>query len=193
MDGQTGIIILYILIGFFVLSIITTGLGFLIMYRRRKLIFTKFLTKTGQWISKSWFPNQIEENFEYDNKPYEYDITQCTRDKLNRPIAHYYEGNPKQQIFDYNKTNQKIVIGSEDLTMKDYSVLIASKVIRDIFQDDEVMNYLLIILVAVALLGIANIIVTVTHNTETVGLVGDNETIRIIAEGVRVAIQQGAT
>lgn len=191
MDANTGMIILYVIMGFFGFVTIVCGLAFYIFWRRRKLIFTNFLSDTGQWEKKAWMPDKLDKTFYYDGCAYNYDIRKCTRDRINRPIAHYYKGNPEQQIFDFNKTNKKLVINTQEITMKDFVTLMLTKVIRDIFQDDEVMNWLMIIAGLVVCFGIAIIIVVLTHNVKTVSLNNDNQTISIIAEGVKQAIKSG--
>jgi hypothetical protein len=179
--------IFWAVIIFFGLVTLIGGTIFLILWNRRKLIFTNFLSDTGQWERQSWKPDKLGNTFMYDHETYKYDIKKCTRDRINRPIAHYYKGNPEQQIFNYAETNKKINIEGNVLTQKDFSVLMLSKVLRDIFQDDEVMNMLLIILIAVGLIGITNIILIVTHNPD-VTLASNNQTIDIIAQGVKQAI-----
>lgn len=182
-------IIFWCVIGFFGLVTIIGGITFWILWNRRKLIFTNFLSDTGQWERKSWKPDDMKNTFVYDNETYKYDIKKCTRDRINRPIAHYYKGNPEQQIFEYAKQNQAVVINNQQITAKDFTVLMLSKVLRDIFQDDEVMNMLMIILIAVGVIGIINIILIITHNPD-VTLANNNQTINIIAEGVKNAITQ---
>lgn len=188
MDGNTGMIILYIIMGFFVFVTIVCGTIFWIMWRRRKLIFTNFLSDTGQWERKSWHPDKISAEFDYDNSRYKYDIKKCTRDRINRPVAHYYKGNPEQQIFDFSKGNKKVDIGTMEITGKDFLVMMTSKVIKDIFSDDEVMNWLFIILGAVCLFGIATIIIVLTHNPKEMHLVADNRTTDLLVNAVRKAM-----
>jgi hypothetical protein len=179
--------------GFFGFVTIVCGLLFYIFWRRRKLIFTKFLSPTGQWEGKSWMPKDISAEFEYDGEQYKYNIKKCTRDHLNRPIAHYYKGNPEQQMFNFAETNKKLMISGEELTIKDFTRLMSSKVIRDIFQDDEVINLLYLIILVVAVLGIATIICIFAKSTPPVHLVNDNETINIIARGVKLGMSKGFT
>lgn len=185
-----GIIIFYIIFGFFAFCMIVAVAVMYWFYRRRKLIFTNFLSETGQWERKEWMPNKIEKHFEYDGHPYEYDIKLCTRDSLNRPIAHYYKGNPKQQLFLMEKGNKSIVIGTNEITGKDFRVLMLSKVLRDIFADGEVQGWLLLILIAVVVVGVGLGIMIYTHDPKIV-LKADNETISTIAQGVRLALQRG--
>jgi len=178
-------IVIYGVIIFFGLVTIIGGTTFWIMWNRRKLKYTNFLNSTGQWERESW--KEIGKTFVYDNETYKYDIEKCTRDKINRPIAHYYKGNPEQQEFDYRKGVKSVVINTKEITAKDFNVLMLSKVLRDIFQDDEVMNMLMIILIAVGVIGLINIVLIVTHNPHVI-LKDDNETINIIARGVKQAI-----
>lgn len=189
-SGSTGLLIFYFIFGFFAFVMITAGITMTILWKRRKLTFTNFLTENGQWERKSWSQKEISDTITYKNQTYKFDIKKCTRDKLNRPIAHYYVGNPEQQIFNLGLGNKKVDIGTNEITGKDFMVLMTSKVLRDIFQDDEVMNMLWIILIVVALVGVASIIFTVTHNPEVVLEAGNNQTVQIIAEGVRLAITQ---
>jgi hypothetical protein len=139
------------------------------------------------WERKSWLPNELGVSFIYDNETYKYDIKKCTRDRINRPIAHYYKGNPEQQIFDFRNSNKSITINTQEITQKDFNVLMLSKVLRDIFQDEEVMNMLWMILIGVGLGILINIIMVVTHNPQVI-LKDDNRTVEIIARGVRMAI-----
>ena len=188
MDGETGKLIFYIVLGFITFVFISVGITVWILWNRRKLTFTNFLTENNQWERKSWKQKEISDTIVYKDFTYKFDIKMCTRDKLNRPIAHYYIGNPNQQQFDVSLGHKKINIGTADMTGKDFMVLMTSKVLRDIFQDDEVMNMLWIILIVTILVGVASIIFTVTHNPECVLEAGNNQTIQIIAEGVRQAI-----
>jgi hypothetical protein len=190
MDGQTGKIIFYIIIGFLSTLFLAATITMLILWRRRKYIFTKFLTDTGQWEGESWMPNKIGKQFVYDNETYDYCIVDCTRDALNRPIAHYYKGNPKQQKFNFALNNKKIDIGTGEMTMKDFNVLMLSKVLRDIFQDEEVMNMLMLILIAIGVSVLINVILIVTHNPP-VKLKNDNTTLQLITDACRNAITGG--
>lgn len=183
-------LIMWILIGFAGLILLSIILTMFILWKRRRLIFTNFLSETSQWERKGWYPEKIGKTFVYDNETYEYDIALCTRDRQNRPIAHYYKGNPKQQQFDYQKGNKKIVINTKEITAKDFMVLMLSKVLRDIFQDDEVMSLLMIILIVTIVGTIINGVLILTRNP-TVILTPDNTTITTIAQGVRVAIANG--
>jgi hypothetical protein len=189
-SGQTGMLILYIIIGFFGFITICCGTLFWIFWNRRKLIFTNFLNDTGQWERQSWKSKDLTDTFVYDEQTYKYDIKKCTRDKINRPIAHYFKGNPEQQIFNYSDKNKKIDIGTQNLTGKDFHVLMLSKVLRDIFQDEEVIQMLWIIIIEVALFGLITIIVVATHNPQVV-LKADNQTISVISSAVKQAIMSG--
>lgn len=180
-------IIFWCVLGFFVLVTIIGGSLFWILWNRRKLIFTNFLSETGQWERKSWKPQSLGKTFIYDNETYKYNIEICTRDRINRPIAHYYKGNPEQQLFDYKKGSKSVVINTKEITAKDFNVLMLSKVLRDIFQDDEVMNLLMIIIIITSLGILINIIMIVTHNPQVV-LKDDNRTLEIISRGVQQAI-----
>lgn len=188
MDGNTGMLILYIIMGFFGFVTIVCGITFWVLWRRRKLTFINLLNDSGRWERLSLMPDKVDKIILYDKVNYKFDIKKCTRDRINRPVAHYYKGNPNQQIFDYTQMNKSVTIETEELSMKDFTTLMLSKVIRDIFQDDEVMNFLMIILVAVCFFGIATIIIVLVKKTPPVHLIGDNETINLIAQGVRQAI-----
>ena len=185
---MNGMLILWIVIGFFGLLSITGSLTIWVVMHRRKLIFTNFLSQTGQWERESWLPKNLGKTFVYDNETYNYNIELCTRDRLNRPIAHYYKGNPEQQRFDYKNGSKSVTINTKEITAKDFNVLMLSKVLRDIFQDDEVMQFLMIILIAVGVIGIINAILIITHHPAVV-LANDNSTISIIAR----ACKQGIT
>lgn len=189
--GETGMIILYIIMGFFAFISIVCGITFFILWRRRKLVFTNFLTDTGQWIKQTWMPKDISDTFTYDGCVYKFDIKKCTRDKINRPIAHYYKNNPEQQIFNYAEKNKKIKIGNEELSQNDFITLMKTKVLKDIFTDDEVMMLLYILIGLTILIGVTGIIITITHKPPCVLTVGkNNETLDIIAQGVKLAIQR---
>lgn len=180
----------WIFYGFFIFIafvLLVAGITMFVLWNRRKLIFCNFLSDTGQWERQSYKPQQLAKTFEYDGETYKYDIKKCTRDRLNRPIAHYYKGNPEQQIFDFNQTNKTIHINAQDITAKDFLVLMTSKVLRDIFQDEEVMNMLWIILIATIVIGLIVSIIVFTHNPPCT-LKNDNQTISIIAQGVRQGI-----
>jgi len=184
----SGLTIFYIVFGFFAFILIAFGIIIWILWSRRKLIFTNFLNDTGQWSRKSWKPDELDKEFTYDNETYKFDIKKCTRDKQNRPIAHYYKGNPEQQVFDYTKAHPSIDIGTYKITSGDFRVLMLSKVLKDIFTDEEMMKWLMIILFAIIIVGIGVSIVVFTHNPKCVLSVKDNETISAIAEGVRQVI-----
>lgn len=192
MNGNVGMIILWIVIGFFGFITIVIGSLFWIFWRRRKLVFLKFLNDTGQWEGKSLMPDDVKDINEYDKQFYKYDIKKCTRDRINRPIAHYYKGNPEQQQFNYMLRNKPIDIGTKEITGRDFHVLMLSKVLRDIFQDEEVMMLLYIIMGEVALATIIVCIMVGTHNPQVV-LKYDNQSISVITEGVRQAIMNKVT
>lgn len=183
-------IIFYGVIIFFGLVTIIAGSLFWILWNRRKLIYTRFLNDTGQWEVKTWKPDKIGNTFIYDNETYKFDIKKCTRDKINRPVGQYYKGNPEMMEYDYNQTNKKIVINASEITAKDFSVLMLSKVLRDIFQDDEVINMLWILIIEVAVIGVIGIIITATHNPD-VTLASNNQTTAIIEDAVKRAIGIG--
>lgn len=188
MMGSVGLIIFYILFGFFALILISGGITIYVLWRRRKLTFTKFLNDTGMWEGKSWMPDTFYKQFVYDNETYKFDIKKCTRDRINRPIAHYYKGNPEQQLFDYSKGNKSVNIGTNEITAKDFTVLMLSKVLRDIFQDEEVMRLLMIIIIEVALFGIIIAIMILVHNPKIECLKIDNSTRDFMVNSVKTAI-----
>lgn len=186
----SGLIIFYIIFGFFAFCmLLAVGIMFH-FYRRRKLTFTNFLSADGKWERAEWKPKKLDKTFEYDGQMYKFDIKKCTRDTLNRPIAHYYKGNPEQQIFNLDLGNIKLHIGTNDFTGKDFITMMKSKVLRDIFEDGEVTSWLVIILVAVIVCTIILGILIYSSKPEIV-LKADNETISTIAQGVRVALQRG--
>ena len=187
MDAHIGLIITYIIFGFFGFVLLTSGTVIFILWRRRKLSFTNFLNENGQWERESWKPDQLRDTFIYDKETYKYDIKTATRDKINRPVAHYYKGNPEQLEFNHDYNNKKLTIGTKEITGKDFHVLMLSKVLRDIFQDEEVMNMLWLMLIINIVLGIITCILVITHHPPVV-LKYDNQTINIIADGVRKAI-----
>jgi hypothetical protein len=191
MDGNIGLIIFYIVFGFFALVLIISSVVMLILWNRRKLTFANFLNDNGKWERQSYkekdFSNDKKhkyQTFEYDGATYNMNIKKCTHDKLNRPIYHYHKGNPNQLEFDYDQKNKSIKINAQELTPKDFITLMTSKVLRDIFQDEEVMQMLWIILIVVGIGAIASIIVTLTHNPPCT-LESNNETLNVIAQGVR--------
>lgn len=185
MNGS--LFLLWFVIIFFGVMAIGGGLIIYFVWQRRKLIVTHFLSKNGQWSKKFWKPADIGETFTYNDCTYKFDVEKCTRDHLNRPVAHYYSGNPEQQEFNYSLTDKRIIIGTKDISARDFIRLMLSKVLKDIFSDDEMMMLLYIIMVEVAVVGIACIIITLTHNPEVV-LKADNQTIAIISAGVRQAL-----
>lgn len=188
MNGDIGFIIFYILFGFFALILISGGITIFVLWRRRKLTFTKFLNDTGMWEGKSWMPDTFYKQFVYDNETYKFDIKKCTRDRINRPIAHYYKGNPEQQLFDYSKGNKSVEIGTHNITAKDFTVLMLSKVLRDIFQDEEVMQLLYIIIIEVGVLAVIIGILVVTHNPKVDCLAYTNTTRDFLINSIRTAI-----
>jgi hypothetical protein len=189
-----GLTIFYIVFGFFTLVLIIVSIVILVLWKRRKLIRLNFLADTGMWEGKWVKPTELEaekkgkkQTFTYDGETYKFDIKKCTHDRINRPVGHWYKGNPEQCQFDYDKTNKAITISGMEITAKDFSVLMLSKVLRDIFQDEEVMQWLLYILIAVIVMGVISSIVTFTHNPAC-QLDSSNETLKIIAQGVRQGI-----
>lgn len=185
-----GLIIVYIVFGFLGFVMLVSMTTMWVLWSRRKLTFCNFLNENGQWERESYKKNEITKTIQYDNETYNFDIEKCTHDKINRAIAHYYKGNPEQQIFDMKKTNKSVVINTKEITMKDFMVLMMSKVLRDIFQDDEVMQMLWIILIALGIGIVAIIIIQFAHKPDCV-LQANNETFNIIAEGVRQGITKG--
>lgn len=188
MNGDIGFIIFYILFGFFALILIGSGITLFILWRRRKLTFTKFLNDTGMWEGKSWMPDTFYKQFAYDKEMYKFDIKKCTRDTINRPIAHYNKGNPEQLIFDYSQGNKNIEIGSKEITGKDFHVLMLSKVLRDIFQDEEVMTLLKIIMIEVGVCALITIILVLVHNPKVDCLAYTNSTRDFLVNSFRTAI-----
>lgn len=186
-------LIFFIVVGIFVVLTICALLGFWLLWSRRKLIKTQFLDETGQWEIKWRKPKDIGSTFEHDGKIYNFKIEKCTRDKINRPVAMYYRGNPEQQNFDVKKyANKKIQIetdiGTEEITTKDFITLIKSKVISEMFDDDTIVG-LIIIAIIVSVIGF--LIVILLHffgGSSVCTLKADNETIQVIADGVRMAI-----
>jgi len=59
-----------------------------------------------------------------------------------------------------------------------------SKVLRDIFQDEELMNWLMFILLAIIIGTIVNVILIATHNPPCT-LKNDNQTISIITQACK--------
>lgn len=187
MDGETGMIVLYCIIGFFFMLIIVGGTIMFSMWQRRKWTYTNFLDDTGKWRKKHWGEGKLGSNFDYEGNTYEFDIKKCTRDNLNRPIAHYYIGNPKQQIFNYDNKHKMLNINTHEITGKDFMVLMTSKVLRDIFQDEEVMNMLWMILIVIGVSTLIIGILVYTHNPP-VTLKNDNSTIDMMARACKMAI-----
>ena len=191
MDGQTGIIVLWIVIGFFGFITIVCGTLFWIFWRRRKLTFLNFLSDNGMWERVSLMPDKLDSVNEYDGCFYKFDILKCTHDKINRAVAHYNKGNPEQLQFRYSENNKKLIIQNTEISMKDFVALMLSKCIKDIFSDDEVMMWLMMILISVILMGVIIIIVVATKKVPPVVLADNNQTIEIIARGVMKAIGKG--
>ena len=196
-SGDVGLIIFYIVFGFFALVLITSTVVMLILWNRRKLTFTNFLSDTGKWEKCSWKEKEFTEDskhklqtFVYKGTTYNFDITKVTRDTINRPIAHYHKGNPNQLEFDYQAKNKPIKINNQELTPKDFITLMTSKVLRDIFQDEEVMQMLWIILIVTGIIGITIIIIQLAHNPPCSLKADDNQTLQVIAQGVRMGLMK---
>lgn len=160
LDGMT---IVFIVFGFFAFCLLVFGIVIWILWSRRGLTFIKFLDENGQWNNTTWKTKELGKTIDYDGQTYKFDITKCTRDKHNRPQAHYYVGNPEQCKFDYSKGNKVIYIDTKEITPKDFKVLMLSKVLKDIFSDDEVMMLLYIVMGLVVLVGIIIAIIIYTH------------------------------
>lgn len=188
MDGQTGWIIFYIVFGFFAFCLLTFGIVVLVLWKRRKLTFTNYLNEGGVWERKSWKPEEVKPEMTYDGVPYKFDIKKCSYDKIHRPVGHYYKGNPEQMEFNRDLGNKKIRIGTKDITPKDFQNLMVSKVLKDIFSDDEVINMLLILMVMVGVSALAIILIQLLHKPPVV-LEYNNQTLSVIADGVRQAIR----
>ena len=194
--NASGVIIFYIVFGFFGLVILVALITMLILWNRRKLTFCNFLNDVGKWERKSYKEKDFGiadkhklQTFVYDGATYNFNIAKVTHDKLNRPIAHFYKGNPNQLEFATNKNNKTILINAQELTAHDFLVLMTSKVLRDIFQDDEIMQMLWIIIICIGVGTLATIIFVVTHKPDCT-LANTNQTINVIAQGVRQAISQ---
>lgn len=182
-----GLLIVEIVFGFFAFCMIVAGIVMWIFWNRRKLIFTNFLSPTGHWEREGWKPDKVDKDFQYQDVIYEYDIEQCTRDFLNRPIAHYYKGNPKQLQFNFSNTNKSMIIEGEELTPKDFVTLMKSKVLRDIFLDDEVMNLLYIIIGVTVICAVIIGIMVATHNPACT-LKDNNQTITMITRACKAVL-----
>lgn len=190
-----GLIIVYIVFGFFAFCLLSFSITIWILWSRRKLTFCNFLGDTGKWERKSFkekdFSNDSKhklQTFTYDGTPYNFDIKKVTHDWINRPIAHYYKGNPNQLIFDYSQMNKSITVNAKEITPKDFTILMMSKIFRDIFSDEELMMMIYIIIGLIVIFGILISILVITHHPAC-KLDSSNETINIIAEGVRKGIK----
>jgi len=185
---DVGLIIFYVVFGFFALCMLIAVGVMWFFYRRRKLTFTNFLNESGRWERQEWKPNQIDKEFEYDGEVYEFDIRLCTRDSLNRPVAHYYKGNPKQQKFlPVELGNKRIIIGTSELTNKDFVSLLRSKVLKDLFNDDEMLKWMVILLIAIIVTGVVVCLVVYFHKPEVTLEINDQNT-QLMVEAVRTAL-----
>lgn len=180
------LIIVLIIFGALTGAVLVFGITITILWNRRKLLFTNFLNEGGKWIRVSH--KAIDSTFDYNGCTYEFDIKKCTRDTHNRPVAHYYLNNPSQLIYNYEDRKKTINVGNAELSGKEFRAILLTKVIRDIFTEDDMTMWFIIILIVIIIGFLATIILMMTHNAPVV-LKEDNETIRIIAEGVKLAIK----
>ena len=180
-------ILALIIVSFITFIFIVVGIIMWVMWNRRKWIFTNFLNETGKW--EKIHHKQIDKNFSYDNVLYDYSIVDCTRDDLNRPIAHYYKGNPKQQKFNYKNSTKVIEIGTEELTPSDFRQLMLTKIIKDLFSDDDFKIWFIIILIVVVV-GFIITIFMLNSQSNICVLSTDNQTMNVIKDGVKLAISQ---
>lgn len=180
--------IVYIVFGFFTFCLLTFGIVIWVLWSRRGLTFIKFLDENGQWIQTTWKTKELGKTIDYDNQIYNFDIRKCTRDKHNRPQAHYYIGNPEQCIFDYSKTNKKIIIDTKEITPKDFRNLMLSKVLKDIFTDDEMLTLIYVAIALIIVVGITLTIIIFTHTGKCTLNPDDTKTIETIAQGCRTAL-----
>jgi hypothetical protein len=174
-----------IIVGILALIILVFGIFVAIIFRRRKLIYTRFLDETGKWIIQSWY--KIDKTFVYDNCVYNYDIRYCTRDKHNRPIASYYKNNPEQIIFNYADSKKLIKVGTQEVSGADMRQILLTKIIKDIFSDDDIKAWFIIMIVIIIIGVVITGILIFTHNPECI-LTTDNQTIETIKLGVIQAI-----
>jgi cytochrome c-type biogenesis protein CcmH/NrfF len=159
-------LIMWLLITLVILIVLAGIIGVIVALRRRKLLPMNFLSANGQWERINYKPKEVDKMFEYDGEMYEYDTALCTRDNINRPVAHYYKGNPKQQQFDLSKPKPSVIIGTAEITGKDFKVLMLSKVLKDIFTDEEMQMWFIIVLCVIVVTGIVLGIMIKTHNPE---------------------------
>lgn len=178
--------IVLIILGIVALFVIVFGVFVAVLFRRRKLIFVRFLDETGKWVNVSFY--KIDKTFTYDNCVYNYDIRLCTRDKLNRPIASYYKGNPEQIIFNYSDAKKLIKVGTQEVSGADMRQILLTKIIKDIFSDDDIKTWFIIMIVTLVI-GVGIIGVMVYTKKFDCVLYADNQTIETIKLGVLNALQ----
>lgn len=175
----------YIILGFIGLIFLIGIIFISILFRRRKLMFIRFLDVTGKWeILKQY---KVDKTFDYDGCTYKFDIKICTRDFMNRPIASYYKGNPEQMQFNYEKHDKLIKVGTQEISGKDVRQILLTKIIKDIFSDDNVQLWFIIITILLVVGFIAIGFMVGTGDTGCV-LTPDNETLSTIRTGVIQAI-----
>lgn len=186
MASDVSLTLIFIIIGFITLVLLTFAVIMFVAFRRRKLIFCRFLDMTGKWeIYKTY---KIDKSFDYDGCTYKYDIKLCTRDVLNRPIASYYKNNPEQMTFNYEKHDKLIKVGTQEMSGKDVRQLILTKIIKDIFADEVNFQLWFIILLIVSILGFAIIGFMIGSADNICVLAPDNSTLATIEMGVKQAI-----
>jgi len=186
MASNVSLTLVLIIVGFVFLMLIIFGIIVMILFRRRKLIFLRFLDPTGRWeIEKRY---KVDNNFDFDGCTYKYNIKLCTRDLMNRPIAEYYKGNPEQMIFNYEKHDKLIKIGTQEVSGKDIRQILLTKIIKDIFSDDNVQLWFIIITVLLVLGFLIIGFMVGTHKTPECVLSFNNQTLAVIKQGVTQAV-----
>lgn len=183
----SGSTILLIILGFGLLLMITIGVIVWTAWNRRKYIYCRFLNQSGKWEVQAF--KTLDKTFYYKGAVYEFDIRYCTRDKINRPISSYYSGYPKQIMFEYGMADKQIKVGTVEINSSDFREIMLTKIIKDIFSDDNLQMWFIIMLVCIILAGAVNVFVTSGHNPQCT-LQMDNSTLQTIKEGVRQAIAQ---
>lgn len=150
---------------FFILFAIVLifGVIFLILWNRRKWIICRFLDSDGKW--KRTHFKTMDSSFDYEDFTYSYDIAKTTRDHLNRPVSDYYIGNPLPIEYAYSEFNhKKMKVGTQEITFRDFRQILLTKIIKDIFSDDEVLTLLYIVMIISICGFLALVILDFAHN-----------------------------
>jgi hypothetical protein len=174
------LIVLAILLFLFIATILTFIIFFLI--RKRTVIWIKQANKS--WKTKVLFKLNLPEKIVIDKKVYVIDKDSFIRSKWSQNL-YYYDGVMYPMNFSKEQaiTNANIKLIDGNITQR----ILKSDLVEKLITTDNMKAILLILVIVTLLIGIGTLITNFTGSSVCT-LIGDNQTINVIAQGVRSGI-----